>query len=62
MILSVAIRFLDSFFEKKFPKYLDVSKIYFIFAPLFRFKEGGKQKGSEKSFLKKVIKKFGGLK
>ena len=43
---GVAGRFLEMFFEKKFPKYLEVSKICFIFAPLFRFNETDKQKGS----------------
>ena len=44
---GVAWRFLEMFFEKKkFPKYLEVSKICFIFAPLFRFNETDKQKGS----------------
>jgi hypothetical protein len=56
------VEVLRNVFRKKFPKYLEVSKICFIFASLFRFNETDKQKGSQKNFLKKVFEKFGGLK
>ena len=37
-------RVLKHFLKKKFPKYLEVSKISITFAPLFRFKKRGSKK------------------